>query len=538
MMPFDAPLVLAAAPLVGLLTAVLALWARRARVGRAARWSPQLQREAQRIGRWSPAALGLVAAVATAALSGPRWGTRTVVTEAKGLNVVLAVDISRSMLAEDQAPSRLEHAKRQVRRLIYDLAGDRIGLVAFSGQSFILSPLTVDASALQLLVDALDPDLTSSGGTALTRPLAQARDLLFAGDPIADRVLVLFTDGEAHDSVSDAVAAAERLRRDGIRVVLVAQGGEEPTRIPVRGPEGSRIGWQRDPAGDVVETIRRDDVIDAVADGAYGVVVAAGHPDQAGAVRELVAGYQRSPQATSTAAQDVSRAWMVVAVACVLLALHTFTRRSMALASLLPFLLVAGADAQAPRNRGDDAWVAGAFRDAAAAYLTQLQAGEGGDTAWFNFGTAAMAAGDTAAARRALGYAAQSLDPDLRFQALYNLGLLRLRLARLDSAAARQHLEAARRHYREALLLRPGDGAAKWNLELAIRRMPPDAGGGGPPPPGQGGGGEPPPASPPRLTRAQAEQILNSMAEEERRTLLDRNERRRQGRVSRGRKEW
>jgi hypothetical protein len=116
--------------------------------------------------------------------------------------------------------------------------------------------------------------------------------------------------------------------------------------------------------------------------------------------------------------------------------------------------------------------------------------------------------------------------------------LLRLRLARLDSAAAREHLEAARRHYREALLIRPADDAAKWNLELAIRRTPPETGGGGPPPPGQGGGGEPPPAAPPRLTRAQAEQILNSMAEEERRTLLDRNARRRQGRETRGRKEW
>jgi Ca-activated chloride channel family protein len=461
-----------------------------------------------------------------------------VTAESKSLNVVIAVDISRSMLAEDPAPSRLERAKYQVRRLIQDLSGDRIGLVAFAGQSFILSPLTFDANALNLLVDALDPDLTSAGGTELAAPFAQGRELLFAGDPVADRVLVVFTDGEAHDSIPGIRGAAERLRRDGVRLVLVTEGGVEPARIPVRDLDGVLVGYQRDPSGEIVQTVRRDDIVAAAADEAHGVVVGTDVGDQAGAVRDLVAGYKRSPQATSTAAKDISRAWIPAVVALLILLVHTFTRRTMALAALLLCLwsherLVA----QGPRNRGDEAWRQGEFFAAAEFYLGQVRAGEGGDTAWYNLGTAALAAGDTSIARRALERAAASLDPDIRFGAVYNLGVLSTRLANRDTAQAIQLLEAARARFREALLLQPHDLDAKWNLELVLRRLPD-------PPPGQGSQQGPTAEDeeqqepPPGITRTQAEQILNSMSEEERRTLLERNSRRRQDRETRGRKEW
>jgi Ca-activated chloride channel family protein len=538
-MTFDAPFVLVVAPAVGLVVLLLSMWVRRARVAHARRWSSALGDRAARVGRFGALGLGLAAAVATVALAGPRWGSRIVIAEAKGLNVVLAVDISRSMLAEDVAPSRLERAKRQATRLVQDLTGDRIGLLAFAGQSFILSPLTVDESALNLLIDALDPDLTSAGGTELARALAQGRELLFAGDPVADRVMVVFTDGETHDSIPAVREAASRLRRDGIRLVMVAEGGMEPTQIPVRDVEGSLIGYQRDPSGEVVYTTRRDDLLATAADEAHGVVVGAELSDQAGAVRDLVAGYKRSPQATSTAAQDISRAWIPLLLAVVLLGAHTLTRRTMALATVVLMVGAAqGLSAQGPPNRGDEAWRDKDFRQAAEHYLAQIRMGDGGDTTWFNLGTAAMALRDTATSRRTLERAAQSLDPDLRFRARYNLGLLSLRLASEDSVRAAEHLESARQHYREALLLKPGDQDAKWNLELAIRRRPPSqlgsSGGGG----GGGGAGQPQDEPPARLDRSQAEQILNSMSEEERRTLLERNLRRRQGQETRGRKDW
>jgi tetratricopeptide (TPR) repeat protein len=149
-----------------------------------------------------------------------------------------------------------------------------------------------------------------------------------------------------------------------------------------------------------------------------------------------------------------------------------------------------------------------------------VRSGAGGDTAWFNLGTAALAVGDTALAARALERAGASLDPDLRFRALYSAGVLALRLATRDSANRERHLAEAREHYREALLLRPADQAAKWNLELAIHRSTRGGGGEAPKQGGSGGsGGESaPPPPPPQagLTRAQAEQVLNSIANEER----------------------
>jgi Ca-activated chloride channel family protein len=287
-----------------------------------------------------------------------------------------------------------------------------------------------------------------------------------------------------------------------------------------------------------VGTRRRDDILTAVADAAHGVLVGADVVDQAAAVRDLLAGFTRSPQASSTAAHDISRAWVPILAAAILLLAHTLTRRSMALVGIaLALTWPAESLGQAPRNSADEAWRRGDFRDAAAEYLAQARAGVGGDTVWFNLGTAALAIGDTTTARIALERLAESLDPDLRFRALYNLGLLRLRLARASSAHATQHLAAAARAYREALLLEPNHADAKWNLELALARMPPPSGGGqAPPPPSGGGGGSPPPA--PILSRNQAEQILNSIAAVERRTLLERNRRRSDTREHRGRKDW
>ncbi len=538
MMAFDHPAALYAAPLVALAFGGLALLARHVRVHRAWRWSNELGERASRYGRWGSLLLVLATMAAVVALAGPRWGSREVETETKGLSLVLAVDISRSMLAEDDEPSRLERAKRQARRLIHDLGGDRIGLIAFSAQSYIMSPLTVDGSALHLLLDVLDPEIASGGGTELARAIRQGHDLLLGSDEVADRVLTIFTDGETHDSLPAVLQAAERLQRAGMHLILVAEGGREPVRIPVRDVDGRFVGFQRDTDDRVVQTRRRDDIMSDIADAAEGVLVSAEVEDQAGRVRDLIAEFKRTPKATTTAAQDVSRAWVPAIIAVVALLLHTFTRRTMALAAvLLAVGFATPLSAQRPRNSADDAWLEGEFERAKMLYARQAEMGKGGDTTFLNAGTAALASNDTAGARQFLERAARSLEPEVRFRARYNLGLLALILAERDSAALEQHLTDARDNYREALLLKPDHADAKWNLELAIRLTPPSQsqGGGG----GQGGGdGDSDPPPPQGLSTAQAEQILNSIAEEERRTRLRLQRRRAQVREARGRRDW
>jgi Ca-activated chloride channel homolog len=542
MIAFDLPWLIYVAPAVGLVVMLLAWWARAARIARAGRWSAELATFAEAAGRGGMVLLGIAAFLATMALAGPRFGRRVVTTESKALNLVLAVDISRSMLAEDVQPSRLEKAQREAGRLIQDLSGDRIGLLAFAGQSFILSPLTVDDGALRLLVDGLHPDMASAGGSMFAPVLRQGRQLLLAGEGVADRVLVVFSDGEAMDSMPAIRAEVDALRRDGIRLVLVAEGGVEPATIPVRDPDGVLIGNQRDADNNVIQTQRRDDIMAQIADAAQAAVVSAEVGDQAGTVRELVAAFKRSPMATTTAAQDISRAWVLCLGAVMLLLGQTLSRRTAALASLAFILMVPrGATAQGQaagrENPADRAWRSGNLEGAAVLYRDQVQRGVGGDTAWFNLGTAALALKDSAVARAALGQAAQSLDPEIRFRALYNLGLMNLRLAAADSANRNAYLDEAQQMYRQALLLRPSHEDAKWNYELTMRQKPPpDDGGSNQQPPSSGSSQEPQPAPVQGLTREQAEQILNSMLEEERNTRDAVNRRSRHSRV--GRKDW
>ena len=185
-----------------------------------------------------------------------------------------------------------------------------------------------------------------------------------------------------------------------------------------------------------------------------------------------------------------------------------------------------------------------------------MKAHQDDDTAWYNTGTAALAAGDPALARATLARASASLDPELRFRALYNLGLLALLEARSDSGANREtHLADAERAYREALLLKPHHLRAKWNLELVDRLR----GGGGankpnpPPPPtpgpsgGGGGGGNGQQQQQPQpqneggnaggMSESQADQVLRSIGQEELRTRKDRTGRTRRAAAA-GVKDW
>src|SRR3989441_11684597 len=164
---------------------------------------------------------------------------------------------------------------------------------------------------------------------------------------------------------------------------------------------------------------------------------------------------------------------MPLMLAVMLLVVQAASRRTAALVGLalaclgaLPSGSVAQ-QPQLPRSPAEKAWDRHQLARARAAYLAELAARRKEDVAWYNAGTAALADSDAETAQASLAHAAASLDPDLRFRALYNLGLLALRQADDDSAGRDSHLADAERAYREALLLRPHDRAAKWNLELA-----------------------------------------------------------------------
>jgi Ca-activated chloride channel homolog len=545
-MIFDAPLLLLLAPAVALAVGSAAWLGRGRRVRLARRWSPALARLAKARGGWAPVLLALVALLAMVGLAGPRLGRTQITTQTRALSLVFAVDISRSMLAEDVSPNRLQRSVREARRLIEDLGGDRLGLIAFAGQSYILAPLTVDGSAIRMYLDALDPDLASSGGSNLRAVLAQGAELLGATTDAADRVLVLFSDGEAHDTLPEIVGQAEALKDAGVRLIVVAEGRPEPVRIPIRDSAGTITEYKQDAEGTVVRTQRRDDILRAMVDAAEGTLVPSEIPDQAGAVRDLVAAMKRSPSSETRTADLVPRAWIPVLLAALLLILYTLARPGPALIGLAG-LALAGRVATAQRPApGDRALAAGDPAGAAAQFLAEAGRGTARDTAFYNAGTAALEAGRLDVARGALVEAAKSLDPALRYRALYNLGLVGLLAAEADTTRQEEFLEDAVDRLRQALLLQPSSARAKWNLELADRRRPPPPSGGGgggagtPPPSGGGGQREQQPQGETRhqgLSQSQAEQILNSMERRERETRAE-QQRRLQAGSAGGVKDW
>src|SRR4030095_612573 len=137
------------------------------------------------------------------------------------------------MMAEDDGPSRMERMKQEVRRLRAASPGDRVGVIAFAGRSYVLSPMTVDGGALDLFLDNLDPSVVGQAGSSLARTIRQGVDLLTLTKSGADRALVVMSDGEAFEPIEDVVAEAQRTGEQGVGLVTVGFGSDAGTTHPL-----------------------------------------------------------------------------------------------------------------------------------------------------------------------------------------------------------------------------------------------------------------------------------------------------------------
>ncbi len=171
------------------------------------------------------------------ALARPQWGFQWEELKQKGNDIFIAIDTSKSMLAEDVKPNRLDRAKREVRDLLQLLQGDRVGLIAFAGTAFVLSPLTLDTAALRLFLDDVDPSLIPQGGTAISQAIRKALQS-FPGKEKKYKILILITDGE--DLEGDALALAKQAKEQGVTIYTVGIGTPEGAPIPVVDENGTR----------------------------------------------------------------------------------------------------------------------------------------------------------------------------------------------------------------------------------------------------------------------------------------------------------
>ncbi|HKD39827.1 MAG TPA: VWA domain-containing protein [Myxococcaceae bacterium] len=187
------------------------------------------------------------------ALAQPQCGSRAELTKRRGIDVVVALDASKSMLARDVPPSRLERAKLELSSLLDELKGDRVAIVVFAGDAFIQCPLTSDYAAAKMFLRAVDPEQMQQGGTNIGGALLLAKQVLENADRGSkDRVVVLLSDGE--DLSGEIGDAASVLHEAGIKVFAVGIGSESGEPIPIVNKNGEVTGYKKDSKGETVLT--------------------------------------------------------------------------------------------------------------------------------------------------------------------------------------------------------------------------------------------------------------------------------------------
>jgi Ca-activated chloride channel homolog len=195
------------------------------------------------------------------ALAGPQMGTRLDEIKANGVDVVVAMDVSNSMLAEDLRPSRMEVAKRALTQLIERMQGDRLGIVVFAGTAYTQLPITADKSAAKLFLGSIGPGMVSTQGTALGAAIETA-SRSFSADGAKGRAIIVISDGESFED--DGEAAATAAAQAGIVVNTIGLGSTEGAPIPERSG-GQVIGFKKDKEGQTVMTKLNEDMLRRVA---------------------------------------------------------------------------------------------------------------------------------------------------------------------------------------------------------------------------------------------------------------------------------
>jgi len=214
-----------------------------------------------------------VLALLILAAARPQWGVGEVEVEQEGIDVVVALDISRSMLAEDVAPSRLTRAKAELSDLIDSFDGDRVGLVFFAGAAFPQCPLTIDYAAARLFLSQADPSMISAQGTALSIAVQTALEL-FDEESGRSRVVLAVTDGEDFEGGLDSVR--DTLRERNVALYAVGIGTAEGAPIPRLDDYGRRQGFLRDREGKVVMSRLEEAELISIVQGSGGVYARAG----------------------------------------------------------------------------------------------------------------------------------------------------------------------------------------------------------------------------------------------------------------------
>jgi Ca-activated chloride channel family protein len=199
-------------------------------------------------------------------LVNPKIGTKMETVKREGIDIIFAIDVSKSMLAEDVAPNRLEKSKQLVSQIINNLGNDRIGIIAYSGSAFPVLPITTDYGVAKMFLQSMNPGMISAQGTSIDQAINLALTFVDKKDK-TNKLLIIITDGEDHsDSAQDA---AEEAKKVGLKIMTIGVGTEKGGTIPLK-RNGVVESFQRDQEGEVVITKRNSEVLKTIAKSANG----------------------------------------------------------------------------------------------------------------------------------------------------------------------------------------------------------------------------------------------------------------------------
>ncbi|MGA1844731.1 MAG: VWA domain-containing protein [bacterium] len=407
----------------------------------------------------------------------PRWGFHWEEVRRQGVDLMVVVDCSQSMMATDVKPNRLERAKREIRDLLGMLAGDRIGLIAFAGTSFVQCPLTLDYNAFGMFLDYIDTDLIPVQGTAIGHAIRESI-ASFDRTPKGSQAIILITDGEDHEG--DPLAAAAEAKKRGIKIFPIGIGMEGGAPIP--NTDGT--GFKKDRQGNLILSTLDEGTLQGIAleTGGRYVRSVTGDLDLEKIYLEGVRMMDQTELAsTKKRVWEERFQWFLLLALIVLMIeqlLPEYRRErkrvsnGARIACLCAFLLLlppwvsslsAGILPLSKPKEAERFFADGHYDKALSAYLDAQIDSPDDPVLHYNIGATYYRMNKyEEAARNYEAAAARTTDIDLRERAYYNLGNCAYRMGKMEDAVA---------WYQKAIELDPNDGDAHYNMEFVRQEM-------------------------------------------------------------------
>ena len=415
----------------------------------------------------------------------PQFGQSERTEKRQGIEAIVALDISNSMLAEDVAPNRLDRAKQMLSKLMDNMVNDKVGLVVFAGDAFVQLPITCDYVSAKMFLNSIKPELIKTQGTAIGQALSTSIRCFGAvsdrdSQPVADvnRAIILITDGENHED--DAVAVAKHAKEMGIQVFVVGIGKPEGSPIPMPGTNNFR----KDRQGNVVVSKLNEDMCREIAQAGGGIYVRCDNSNTAtkAVQKELdKLATQEIETQVYTDYNEQFQSFALIALLLLVIDFFIFNRKNKAITRwdifgdsrkivtamlLLVSLSTFAQQESSDVRRGNKQYRKQNYTEAEVDYRRGLEKNKNGYEAHYNLGDALFKQDKYAEAQEEFATAAKMLDKkkdkERYAKSMHNIG---------NCAFAQQQYDQAVAAYQESLRANPKDNDTRYNLVKALEML-------------------------------------------------------------------